>query len=191
MASFVQRVIGATRLEMATYEEVKADPGATWQAVAVVAVAAIASGVGSVLSDGGTWATVAGLVPFSLVAWLVFAVLAHLVGTRILPSSEARSSLAEMLRTTGFATAPGSLGLFGSLPLIGALVTFAATLLGLGASVIAVRQALSYTSTVRAVGVCLIVACLIGLIGTLLVVLAMVGGVLPQTDGAAPQGAMP
>ena len=45
-SSFVERVIGAIRLDPATYEEVEHDTGATWQAAAVVAAAAIFSRVG-------------------------------------------------------------------------------------------------------------------------------------------------
>ena len=54
MASFVERVVGAARLDARVYEEVEADPTAMGQAMAVVAAAALASGVGSIGSGAMT-----------------------------------------------------------------------------------------------------------------------------------------
>ena len=62
-SSFVDRVIGAIRLDPATYEEVEHDTDATWQAALVVAVAAIFSGVGS--SGGDTQGLIGGVLAAS------------------------------------------------------------------------------------------------------------------------------
>jgi len=153
MASFVERAIGAARLDVATYEEVEADPSALGQAMAVVVIASLASGLGSSLAGGGHGATVLGGMALSVVGWFVWALVTYQVGTRILPT---RCDLGEMLRTTGFSAVPGTIGILGFLPLIGGLVLFVAWLWQLAAMVVAVRQALDYTSTGRAIGVCLI-----------------------------------
>ena len=51
--SVVQRMLGAARLDVATYEEVEHDTAATPQAAGVVAAAALAAGIGSLREDGG------------------------------------------------------------------------------------------------------------------------------------------
>lgn len=156
MATFMERAIGAARLDAATYEEVEADPSALGQAMAVVVIASLASGLGSSLASGGHGASVLGGMVLSVIGWFVWALVTYLVGTRILPTPETRCDLGEMLRTTGFSAVPGTLGILGFVPLIGGLVLFVAWLWQLAAMVVAVRQALDYTSTGRAVGVCLI-----------------------------------
>jgi hypothetical protein len=60
------------------------------------------------------------------------------------------------MRTTGFASAPAIFHLVARLPLIGFIASFAVSVWMLVAMVIAVRQALDYRSTGRAVGVCVI-----------------------------------
>ena len=61
-----------------------------------------------------------------------------------------------MLRTIGFASSPGLLRILGIVPGITGIVFFACALWMLVAMVIAVRQALDYHSTGRAIAVCLI-----------------------------------
>ena len=60
------------------------------------------------------------------------------------------------MRTTGFSASPGLLRVLGVIPLIGELIILAVSIWMLIAMIIAVRQALDYQSTGRAVGVCLI-----------------------------------
>jgi hypothetical protein len=62
--------------------------------------------------------------------------------------------MGQLLRTTGFATAPGLLRVVGILPEL-TIPSFAvAALWMLLAMIVAVRQALDYTSTGRAIAVC-------------------------------------
>ena len=62
----------------------------------------------------------------------------------------------ELLRTIGFSSSPGLIRVLAIIPGMGALVQLAAMIWMLAAMVIAVRQALDYKSTWRAVGVCCI-----------------------------------
>jgi hypothetical protein len=82
--------------------------------------------------------------------------LTYIIGTRLLPEPQTRADIGEMMRTLGFAQSPGLLRIFGSIPGVGALVLAIVSIWMLVAMVIAVRQALDYTSTGRAVGVCLV-----------------------------------
>ena len=64
--------------------------------------------------------------------------------------------MGELLRTTGFSSSPGVLRILGVIPGLMTIVFVISSIWMLVAMVVAVRQALDYTSTGRAVGVCLI-----------------------------------
>ena len=153
MASFVERVVGAARLDARVYEEIEADPTAMGQAMAVVAASALAAGVGSI-GSGATGAVAA--VMGGILGWFLWAVVTWLVGTKLLPEAGTSADLGQMLRTIGFSAAPGLLNVLGIVPLLGALVWFVAAVWQLVAMVVAVRQALDYRGTGRAVLVCVI-----------------------------------
>jgi hypothetical protein len=147
-------MIGAARLEIRTYEDVEADAGATSQAMGVVLLSSAAAGIGTVgLGAGGLVGVVSGGIG-ALVAWVAWAFLTYIIGTRLLPAPETRADIGELMRTLGFAQSPGLLRIFGSIPVVGPLVLGVVSIWMLVAMVIAVRQALDYTSTWRAVGVC-------------------------------------
>jgi len=134
--SLVDRAVGAARLDIPTYEEVEADRSATSQAAVVVAVAAIASAIGA--SGRGTGGIVAGLIG-AFLSWGISSGLAYYVGTRFFGGT---ADWGELLRTLGFAQAPGVLNVLGIIPGLGGLVTFAVTIWVLVAQVVAIRQAL-------------------------------------------------
>jgi hypothetical protein len=71
-----------------------------------------------------------------------------------MPAPETRSDVGELLRTIGFSAAPGILRIFGVVPgaAIPAFVITAVWMLA--AMIVAVRQALDYKSTARAIAVC-------------------------------------
>ena len=190
MATLLERAIGAARLDAATYEEIEADQNALGQAMAVVAIATIANGLGSASVSGGHGLGLVGGVIAAGIGWLVWAFTIYLVGTRLLPEANTKSDLGELLRVTGFAMAPGAVGILGILPGIGGLVLALVGLWQIAAMVVAVRQALDYTSTGRAVAVCVI-----GFIAQLavmfLVMGVVIGGIMAITGGAPPATVMP
>jgi len=88
----------------------------------------------------------------------------------MLPEPGTRADIGELLRTTGFASAPGLIRVAGLVPGLASLVLLVAALWMLAAMIVAVRQALDYKSTGRAVLVCFVgwlvsiaIAVLIGL----------------------------
>ena len=151
---FKRRMIRAAKLDADLYEEVEADKGALSQAVWVVILASIATGIGS-FARGGAAGIAAGIVS-SLFGWLVWAYLTYLIGTKMFPEPQTESNIGELLRTIGFSSSPGLLRIFGIIPGLTGPVFFITSLWMLAAMVVGVRQALDYTSTLRAVGVCLI-----------------------------------
>jgi hypothetical protein len=154
MANFTQRMMGAARLDVRIYEEVEADKTALQQAMAVVVLSSLAAGIGSI-GKAGVMGLVTGTLA-SLIAWFIWAFLTYLIGTKLLPEPQTQSDMSELLRTIGFSSSPGLLKILGFLPVLGGLIMVAASIWMLIAMVIAVRQALDYTSTWRAVGVCII-----------------------------------
>ncbi len=153
MSSFGTRFVGAALLSVPIYEEVEADETATSQAMAVVVLAAVATGVGMGVR-GGTRGLVAGTLA-ALFGWFVWAGMTNFIGTRFFPTEQTDSTWGQVLRTTGFAAAPGVLRVFSAIPILGIFIYILVGIWMLAAFVVAVRQALDYTSTWRAVGVCL------------------------------------
>lgn len=154
MMTVRRRMLGAALLDARVYEEVEADVHATRQAVAVVLLASIADGIG--LSAAGAL-NLQVLVTGILVAtagWMAWAILTYLIGTHFLPEPKTRADVGELLRTLGFASTPGLLRVLARIPVLGLAIYVFATLWMLVAMIVAVRQALDYTSTARAVGVC-------------------------------------
>jgi hypothetical protein len=154
MASIVDRMIRAAKLDATLYEEVEADPGAIGQATAVVVMASIAGGIGNI-GEMGVMGFILGAV-FSLIGWYVWSFITYWVGTRLLPQATTQADVGQLLRTLGFASSPGLLRAFGVIPGIGPLIVAVSTIWTLVAMVIAVRQALDYDSTGRAIAVCLV-----------------------------------
>ena len=154
MTTFTDRMLRAAKLDVHLYEEVEADGTATRQAMGVVVLASLAAGIGSIGSMGlggilfGTLAALGG--------WYIWAYLTYFIGTRWLPEPQTEADLGQLLRTTGFSSAPGLIRVLGIIPGLGTLLFAAASVWMLGTMVIAVRQALDYQSTWRAVGVCAI-----------------------------------
>jgi len=92
----------------------------------------------------------------------------------VMPEPQTHADFGQLLRTIGFAATPGLLQVLGILPVVGGLVTLVAWLWQLAAMVIAVQQALDYTSIGRAVAVCLIGW--LAYLSAMLVIAAMLGG---------------
>ncbi len=154
MASMVDRMVRAAKLDAQLYEEVEADKGALGQAMAVVVLASVAGGVGSGRLGGLSGILIGTLG--TLIAWFIWAALTYFIGTKILPESTTRADVGELLRTTGFSSSPGLIRVFGLVPGITGIVFLVSGIWMLIAMIIAVRQALDYRSTFRAVGVCVI-----------------------------------
>jgi len=152
--SFPMRLIGALALDPPIYEEVEADPGATVQAFLVVLLSSLSAGVGWFGWGTGSWRGVLFISAISLVTWATWALITFQIGTKLMPEAQTRADVGQLLRTIGFSAAPGMLRIFGVVP--GATIpAFAITAVWmLAAMIVAVRQALDYKSTARAVAVC-------------------------------------
>jgi hypothetical protein len=153
-ALFKDRVWRAAKLDSQVYEDVEADRGALGQAMLVVVLSSLAAGLGGV-TEGGLGGLLIGTVA-ALAGWYLWAWLVYLIGTRWFPEPQTQADAGELLRTIGFSSAPGLIRILGVVPGLAILVNLVASVWMLIAMVIAVRTALDYRSTWRAIGVCLV-----------------------------------
>jgi len=170
--SFFGRIYGAAALDTSVYEEVEADRTATTQALLVVILASISQGIGTALSNWRSGPTRAGVGFFeglfqALLLWAIWSFVTYFVGTRLFGG---RATYGELLRTIGFANSPNLLGIFTFIPILGGILSFALWIWALAAMIIAVRQALDF-STGKA-----IMTCIVGFIAAvvLLIIVAII-----------------
>lgn len=158
--SMTQRMMGAAKLESAVYEDVEADTSATSQAAIVVGIVGIASAIGA--AGGGIGAAVGSLIA-AFLGWLAWAGITYLIGDKVFGGT---ATWGELLRTLGFAQSPGVLYILGFVPVLGTLLRFVVGIWILVAGVIAIRQALDF-STGKAIAT--------ALLGWLVMVFLMMG----------------
>ena len=154
MASLTDRMMRAAKLDVNLYEEVEADKGAMGQAMGVVILSSVAAGIGSI-GTIGIMGLIFGTI-LALVGWFIWSYLTYAIGTKLLAEPQTKADYGELLRTIGFSSSPGVLRVFGVIPMLENIIYIICGIWMLVAMVIAVRQALDYKSTLRAVAVCLI-----------------------------------
>jgi len=179
----LQRMLRAAKLESQLYEEVESDSTATGQALLVVVLVSVCSGIGSGISAAmkgsetvsGFFIGLATGIIGSLIAWFIFSLLCFWLGTSIFKGPNTKSTLGELLRVLGFAYSPGVLNIFSFIPFIGPIIPFVTWIWTIIAAVIAVRQACDFT-TGRSIGTVIVAAIIPIIIIVLLGVL--IGGAI-------------
>jgi hypothetical protein len=173
MASFGDRIVGAMKLDAATYEEIEADASAMGQAIGVIVIAAVASAIGS-----GRWVSVLALPMTTLgtlVGYLAWSLAIFLIGTKLMPEPSTKADFAETFRVIGFATAPGIFNILAILPILGYVVQLIVFLWMIASMVVAVRQVLDYSTTMKAV-----LVCVIGFVAFLIVNALLLGSLMTR-----------
>lgn len=154
MKEFFNRMLRASKLDINLYEEVESDKSLFSQSMLVVILSSVAAGIGAI-TQGGFSGIILGTIS-AIISWFIWAYITYIIGSKLLPTSETVTDYGELLRTIGFSSAPGIIRIIGIIPGLTSIIFFIANIWMLIAMVIAVRQALDYTSTLRAVGVCII-----------------------------------
>jgi hypothetical protein len=156
MLPFLYRVMGSAVLDTATYEEIEGNRGATSQALLMVLLSSLAAGVG--LGGLEPWrpSVFVFLSIMALLAWAMWSIVIFHVGGRLLPEPQTRVDVGELLRTLGFAATPGLFQVFGAVPGLRAPLFVLTSVWMIAAMVVAVRQALDYSTIARALAVCAI-----------------------------------
>jgi hypothetical protein len=156
MVTFFRRVIGVLMLEASAFEEIEAHPNAGMQSVLVVLAVTATGGVAGIgLGLIGVDGFITGAI-IALGGWLVWVSIILTLGTTVLAEPNTRVNAPELLRTLGFAAAPGVFLIFAAMRSAAPLVFAMVSLWMIAAAVIAVRQALDYNDTRRAAAVCTI-----------------------------------
>ncbi len=147
-ATMLNRVVRAAMLDVNLYEEVEADTSLTQEALMVVILVSIASGIGSFLAgligEGGIGAAVLGLilgVVMGVVGYYIWAYITYFVGTNLFGGT---ADVGELLRTLGYASGPRVLGVLAFIPCLGPLAALIGAIWALVTGVVAVRQALDF-----------------------------------------------
>jgi len=165
-SSFLKRIFRAIKIDPELYEEVEHDKSATLQAATVVILSSLAAGVGAISMGASNFL----LGPtLSLVNWFIWAFFIFIVGTKLFPDKQTKSNVGELLRTIGFASAPGIIRVLGLTPELMLVSFVGAQFWILACMVVAVRQALDYKSLWKAFGVVFLSGFIISLVSVLII----------------------
>ena len=178
------RMLGAARLNVQTYEDVEHDSGATLQALLVVVLVSIASVVGQLIGgtdDGVVSAIVIGIIR-GVVSWALWALFAWLIGATLLKTEQTEANWGQLARATGFAQTPGIFNVLFFIPILGVIIYLAALVWTIACMIVAVRQSLDYTSTLRAFFVILLALIPVAILNA--IIFALTGGVTVEETGA-------
>lgn len=158
------RARNVSMLDLSTFRAIQLDPKATKEAAIVVAVVAVASAIGSAGDEGGRiFVSLIG----AFLGWLILSGMTYFFGTNIFGTPTTQVNMESLLRTLGYAQAPGALALFGVIPIFGWIVALVGAIWSLVTAIVAIRETL-HLSTMRAVLIAIVAAIATGLIvGTL------------------------
>ena len=167
MASLGERMVGAMKADVKTFQEIEADPAAIGQALTVIVIAGVASLIGNVFRVG-VFGGIQALI-MSLVSYALWSLLIVLIGTKLMPEPATKADFNEAFRVIGFTAAPGVFSVFAIIPLLGYVIQFVIVIWTLIIGVIAVREVLDYSNTARAIIVCLIAMVVVWVITALVI----------------------
>ena len=173
MASFAERMTGAMKADVKTFEEIEADQTALPQAVAAIVIAGLASLIGNVFRVGIIGGFMFLIVTLCSYALWVFVVV--LIGTKVMPEPTTKADFNEGFRVMGFTAAPGVFNVLAIIPILGYVVSFAIWIWMIVVGVVAVRQVLDYSNTGRAIIVCLIAGVICWIVSVMILTPLLVG----------------
>jgi hypothetical protein len=149
-ARMFNRVTRAAMLDVNLYEEVEADTSLNQEALIVVILVSVLSGIGGFLQGvfrgdigAALLALVVGVV-LGVVSYYIWAYVTYFVGTNLFDGT---ADAGELLRVLGYASGPRVLGVLGFIPCVGGLAGLVGAIWALVAGVIAVREALDFDTT--------------------------------------------
>jgi len=176
MASFAERMTGAMKADVRTFEEIEADQTALPQAVAVIVIAGIASLIGNVFRMGIIGGFMMLLV--NVCAYALYALIVVLIGTKVMPEPTTKADFNEGFRVIGFTAAPGVFNVLAIIPFLGPLVSLVIWIWMIVVGVVAVREVLDYSNTGRAIIVCLIAGVICWIISVMILTPLLVGSLI-------------
>ncbi|MFC1495043.1 YIP1 family protein [Thermodesulfobacteriota bacterium] len=152
MKTFIIRLFRAAKLDTEFYEEVVVDSEYLIQSICVIILYSLATGIGNYASTGLPGFILGTII--ALISWLLYAYLTFYIANQLLEIKETRVDIGELLRITGFASAPGLIRIFGLIPGLFNIVFLISGIWMLLTMIAAVKQAYELELP-RAAGVCL------------------------------------
>jgi hypothetical protein len=179
MASLGERMVGAMKADVKTFQEIEADPTAIGQAVTVIVIAGVASMVGNIWRIG----MFAGMMTLlsSLIGYALWSLLVVLIGTKVMPEPTTKADFNEGFRVIGFTASPGVFNVLAIVPFLGPLISLVVWIWMVVVGVVAVREVLDYSNTGRAIIVCLIAAVICWIVVTIVLLPMMVGSAIVRS----------
>ena len=156
MATFFRRLLGALVLDASIYEEIEAHRGADMQSMVVVLAVTAAGGIAGMGLDLVRFSGFVTGAVLALGAWLVWVSIITTLGTTTFAEPQTKANARELLRTLGFAAAPGMFLAFAAIRTAAPLVLAIVSVWMIAAAVLAVRQALDFRHLKRAIAVCVV-----------------------------------
>jgi hypothetical protein len=154
MANLTERMVGAMRADVKTFQEIEGDPNAMGQAITVIVIAGVAALIGNIFRSGIGGGIMALIM--SLIGYAIWSILVVLIGTKVMPEPTTKADFNEAFRVIGFTASPGVFNVLAIIPFLGPVISFFIGIWMLVIGVIAVREVLDYSNTGRAIVVCLI-----------------------------------
>lgn len=176
MATLTERMVGAMQANVKTFQEIEADSNALGQAVAVIVIAGVASLIGNVWR-AGVGIGVMHLIT-SIIGYALWSLIVVLVGTKLMPEPTTKADFNEGFRVIGFTASPGVFNVLAIVPFVGPLISFVIWIWMVVIGVVAVREVLDYSSTARAIVVCLIAAVVCWIITFIVITPLLIGRAL-------------
>ncbi len=176
MATLTERMVGAMQANVKTFQEIEADSNALGQAVAVIVIAGVASLIGNVWR-AGVGVGVMHLIT-SIIGYALWSLIVVLVGTKLMPEPTTKADFNEGFRVIGFTASPGVFNVLAIVPFLGPLISFVIWIWMVVIGVVAVREVLDYSSTARAIVVCLIAAVVCWIIVFIVITPLLIGRAL-------------
>jgi hypothetical protein len=181
MASLGERMVGAMKGDVKTFQEIEADPSAMGQAVTVILIGAVASLIGNLFRVGVMFG-VMNLV-ITLIGYALWSLVIVLVGTKVMPEPTTKADFNEGFRVIGFTASPGVFNVLAIIPFLGPLISFVIAIWMLVIGVIAVREVLDYSNTGRAVIVVLIAFVVVVIVNFLILAPLLLGAAMMGSFG--------
>jgi hypothetical protein len=175
-ASYGDRIRGVLSLDPRAYRDVEQDTNANGQAALTVIIAALAAGIGALLSRD-VIQNLLGTVVSSILQWIIFSFVAYWVGASLFSTAETSVTPGQVLRTVGFAQAPKFFMVLGIIPILGWAVGLIVFIWFLVTAITALRESFEF-DTARAVGTGIVALLAIAVIDIILSVFFGVGSAL-------------
>jgi hypothetical protein len=176
MASLGERMTGAMKADVKTFQEIEADPTAMSQAVTVIVIAGVAAIIGNIWRMGVSGSVIR--LVANLVGYALWTLLVVLIGTKVMPEPTTKADFNEAFRVIGFTAAPGVFNVLAIIPFIGPIISFGVWIWTVVIGVVAVREVLDYSNTGRAIIVCLVAAVICWILVTIVLLPLLAGRAL-------------